>query len=131
MKGVGYARHQSPLKEVSDAHHTHPDDTGFAPVRATFLHARLPARSAAPGWRFSAVPGARTVSSALRAMGLDPQAGCRALRTGPATQTGPDRKASPQGRALAEPFGGGRRPENRLEVHHARQLVRRNRANVR
>src|SRR5215210_8733865 len=50
-KGVGYARHQSPLKEVSDAHPTHPDDTGFAPVRATVLEARLAARSGAPGWR--------------------------------------------------------------------------------
>ena len=50
-KGVGYARHRSPLKEVSDAHPTHPDDTGFAPVRATVLQARLWARSGAPGWR--------------------------------------------------------------------------------
>src|SRR5215208_4297813 len=50
-KGVGYARHRSSLKEVSDAHPTHPDDTGFAPVRATLLQARLPARSGAPGWR--------------------------------------------------------------------------------
>ncbi|CAA9424655.1 MAG: hypothetical protein AVDCRST_MAG01-01-2501, partial [uncultured Rubrobacteraceae bacterium] len=33
------------------AHPTHPDDTGFAPVRATVLQARLAARSGAPGWR--------------------------------------------------------------------------------
>src|SRR5215211_4891708 len=46
-KGVGYARHQSPLKEVSDAPPTHPDDTGFAPVRAPFLRARLAACSGA------------------------------------------------------------------------------------
>jgi hypothetical protein len=70
-KGVGYARHRNQPKEVSDAHPTHPDDTGFAPVRATVLQAPLAARSGAPGWRFSAAPGARTLSSALRAMGLD------------------------------------------------------------
>jgi len=40
-KGVGYARHRSPLKVVSDAHPTHPDDTGFTPVRAIVLQARL------------------------------------------------------------------------------------------
>src|SRR5215213_7807937 len=40
-KGVGYAPHQSPLKEVIDAHSTHPDDTAFGPVRATFLQERL------------------------------------------------------------------------------------------
>ncbi len=44
---------------------------GFGPVRATVLKARLVARSGAPGGRFSAAPGRRTVSSALRAMGLD------------------------------------------------------------
>jgi hypothetical protein len=41
VKGVGYARHRSRPKEVSDAPPTHPDDTGFAPVRATVLQARL------------------------------------------------------------------------------------------
>jgi hypothetical protein len=44
---------------------------------------------------------------------------------GPATQAGPDRKTAHKGRALAQPFGGGRRPRHRLEAHHARQLVRR------
>jgi hypothetical protein len=34
-----------------------------------------------------------------------------------------EREASPQGRALAKPFGGGPRPCHRLEAHHDRQLV--------
>ena len=38
-----------------------------------------------------------------------PQAGCRPLRTGPATAPGPEREASHQGRAPAQPFRGGPR----------------------
>ena len=37
-----------------------------------------------------------------------PQAGRRTLRAGAATQTGPDRKTSSQGRAPSQPFRGGR-----------------------
>ena len=51
MKGVGYAPHQSPLKEVIYAHPTRPDDTGFGPFRATVLKAPLAARSGATGGR--------------------------------------------------------------------------------
>ena len=36
--------------------------------------------------------------------------GCRPLRTGSATTPPSDREAAPQRRALAQPFGGGRRP---------------------
>ena len=36
--------------------------------------------------------------------------------------------ASPQGRALAQPFRGGRRPEDRLEAHHG--LVRERRVEI-
>jgi hypothetical protein len=50
-KGVGYARHQSPPKEVIDAHPTRPDDTGLGLFRATVLQARLAARSGATGGR--------------------------------------------------------------------------------
>jgi hypothetical protein len=36
-KGVGYASHQSPLKEVSDAHPTAQDGTGVGPLLAMGL----------------------------------------------------------------------------------------------
>ena len=44
-KGVGYARHRNPPKEVIDAHPTNHDDTGPGPLRATVLHLRLAACS--------------------------------------------------------------------------------------
>jgi DDE superfamily endonuclease len=70
-KGVGYARHQSPLKEVIEMH-TLPTTmvqalAPFAPLfsERVFRHARVLLIGAI------LAPGRRTVSSALRAMGLD------------------------------------------------------------
>ena len=68
-KGVGYARHQSPLKEVSDAHPTQMIRVllPFMPLfsKRVWQHAQVLLAGA------MLAPGARTVSSALRAMGLD------------------------------------------------------------
>ena len=47
------------------------DGTGICPLRATILEECLPTRSSTCGRRFSAASGRRTVSFALRAMGLD------------------------------------------------------------
>ena len=70
-KGVGYARHQSPLKEVIEVRTLPPKMVQalapFAPLfsERVFRHARVLLIGAI------LAPGARTVSSALRAMGLD------------------------------------------------------------
>jgi DDE superfamily endonuclease len=53
------------------AHPTGYDDTAFDSLRATILKTRLAKRPSSLDGRFSAAPGRRTVSSALRAMGLD------------------------------------------------------------
>src|SRR4051794_1415825 len=50
-KGVRYARHRNPPKEAIDAYPTGHDDTGFDPVRATVLQARLAACPGAFGGR--------------------------------------------------------------------------------
>jgi hypothetical protein len=70
-KGVGYARHQSPLKEVIEMH-TLPTTMirllePFAPLfsKRVFQHVQVLVAGAI------LAPGRRTVSSALRAMGLD------------------------------------------------------------
>jgi hypothetical protein len=70
-KGVGYARHQSPLKEVIEMH-TLPTTMirllePFAPLfsKRVFKHVQVLVAGAI------LAPGRRTVSSALRAMGLD------------------------------------------------------------
>ena len=70
-KGVGYARHQSPLKEVIEVR-TLPATmiralAPFAPLfsKSVFQHVQVLVAGAI------LVPGRRTVSSALRAMGLD------------------------------------------------------------
>jgi hypothetical protein len=48
VKGVGYARHQSPPKEViSSAYPTHPNHTSSGSIRATVLKARLTKRPGA------------------------------------------------------------------------------------
>ena len=72
-KGVGYARHLSPLKEVSEVR-TLPTQMirvllPFVPLfsKRVFRHAQVLLAGAI------LAPGARTVSSALRAMGLDQQ----------------------------------------------------------
>jgi hypothetical protein len=70
-KGVGYARHQSPLKEVIELRTLPPKMVQvlapFAPLfsKRVWQHARLLLMGAI------LAPGRRTVSSALRAMGLD------------------------------------------------------------
>jgi hypothetical protein len=70
-KGVGYARHQSPLKEVIEVHTLPPKMVlvlaPFAPLfsKRVWQHAQLLLMGAI------LAPGRRTVSSALRAMGLD------------------------------------------------------------
>ena len=70
-KGVGYARHQSPLKEVSKLRTLPPKMVQalapFAPLfsKRVWQHAQLLLIGAI------LAPGRRTVSSALRAMGLD------------------------------------------------------------
>jgi hypothetical protein len=71
-KGVGYARHRNrPKKVISSAHPTAQDGTGtqapFAPLlsKGVFRHAQLLLVGAI------LAPGRRTVSSPLRAMGLD------------------------------------------------------------
>jgi DDE superfamily endonuclease len=70
-KGVGYARHQSPLKEVIEMH-TLPTTMirllePFAPLfsKRVFQHVQVLVAGAI------LAPGRRTLSSALRAMGLD------------------------------------------------------------
>src|SRR3954465_4601831 len=50
-KGVRYAGHRNPPKEAIDAYPTGHDDTGFDPVRATVLQARLAACPGAFGGR--------------------------------------------------------------------------------
>jgi hypothetical protein len=72
-KGVGYARHQTPLKEVIEMH-TLPTTMirllePFAPLfsKRVFQHVQVLVAGAI------LAPGRRTVSSALRAMGLDQQ----------------------------------------------------------
>jgi len=71
-KGVGYARHRNPPKRGDrSAYPTSQDGTGalapFAPLfsKRVFRHARVLLIGAI------LAPGARTVSSALRAVGLD------------------------------------------------------------
>ena len=70
-KGVGYARHQSPLKEVIELRTLPPKMVQalapFAPLfsERVFRHARVLLIGAI------LAPGRRTVSSALRAMGLE------------------------------------------------------------
>jgi hypothetical protein len=70
-KGVGYARHQSPLKEVSELRTLPPKMVqALAPFallfsKRVFQHVQVLVAGAI------LAPGRRTVSSALRAMGLD------------------------------------------------------------
>ena len=45
---------------------------------------------------------------------------CRPLRAGSSKTPRADREASPQGRAPAQPVGGGRRSHHDLEAHHDR-----------
>ena len=115
-KGVGYARHRSRLKEVSDAHPTHPDDTGFAPVRATVLQARLAARSGAPGWRD---PRSRCKDRKLRPArdGLGPGEAANQLKALPVTAPGRLRDglrglSAPKLLHKAAGFRPGDRPED-------------------
>src|SRR5215210_7174818 len=71
-EGVGYARHRNlPKRGDRSAYPTGYDDTGFGPVCATFLQECLPTRSSARGGRHPRSWTQETVSSALRAMGLD------------------------------------------------------------
>jgi DDE superfamily endonuclease len=73
-RGRGYAHHPSAQCEAIEVP-SRTDDTGFSPVRATFLKERL--------WRHVQVlvagailaPGCTTLSCALRAMGLDQEKG--------------------------------------------------------
>ena len=48
------------------------------------------------------------------------KARCRPLRAGSSKTLRTDREASPQGRAPAQPFGGGRRSHHGLEANHDR-----------
>jgi hypothetical protein len=47
-------------------------------------------------------------------------AGCGPLRVRPTAPSWAEREAPPKGRAGAQPFEGGRRPENRLETYQDR-----------